>query len=458
MSSVIGTDRRTSLDDAPPARAEARGLSRRDLLKGLVGAAGIAAAPGLVAACGGGVSPSIAQQITPASPSAAVPPPSPGRMVTLATFYPSGKRITDAFTSLTGITVKANTVDAAGFQDRIIPYLKGSPEDVISWGAARTRSLAAQGLATSIDDVWAKVESRFPPAVKQSATAVDTRQYFMPVAAYAWALFYRTTLFADNGYEVPSTWPEFKSLANRMQRDGLIPIAMGDAEVFEADGTFDILDLRQNGLRFHLDLMTGKEKWTDRRVKDVFDRWREILPFTQTGGAARSWQDAAQALVDKRAGMYLMGSGIMLGQVSVADLDIFPFPSLGTRWDVERSFDMPTEGFMVTRNSPTLDTDLDNARAFMEFLASSSAQSMFAAEEPGSIALVKDADTSGYNRVQKKVQAMVDAARGVSEFLDRDTDPGFAYQFGFALQDFLLHPQQDLDAMLSAIQRHWDER
>jgi multiple sugar transport system substrate-binding protein len=153
-----------------------------------------------------------------------------------------------------------------------------------------------------------------------------------------------------------------------------------------------------------------------------------------------------------------MGSGIMLGQVSVADLDIFPFPSLGTRWDVERSFDMPTEGFMVTRNSPTLDTDLDNARAFMEFLASSSAQSMFAAEEPGSIALVKDADTSGYNRVQKKVQAMVDAARGVSEFLDRDTDPGFAYQFGFALQDFLLHPQQDLDAMLSAIQRHWDER
>ena len=35
-------------------------------------------------------------------------------------------------------------------------------------------------------------------------------------------------------------------------------------------GTFDILNLRLNGYDFHVDLMAGKEKWTDPKVKAVF--------------------------------------------------------------------------------------------------------------------------------------------------------------------------------------------
>ena len=172
--------------------------------------------------------------------------------------------------------------------------------------------------------------------------------------------------------------------------------------------------------------------------------------------------DAIRALVDKRAGMYLMGSGIMMGSgvvhdtTSANDIDVFPFPFFGNEWDGEKALDVPTDGYMVTRHSRTLATDIHAVKAFMEFVASPSAQALFTTVESGTVAPAADADTTGYDRIQKKVHAMIGAARGTPEFLDRDTDYGFAFGGGSALQDFIAHPDQDLDAFLRGIQGLWD--
>jgi multiple sugar transport system substrate-binding protein len=439
-------------------------LSRRTVLKGLAGA-GLVSLPALLGACDAGRLRSGSPAIAPSAPASAPvpstsrPSPTPAAGLTLATIFPGGfERLIDAFTQETQISVKVRTEDAASFQDTIIPYLQASPEDVFSWGAARTRNLANQGLVTEIDDVWSSVAGHFPELALEGATATDHHQYFMPIAAYAWAFFYRPSLFEERGYAVPSTWADFKKLAARMQKDGLVPIAMGDAELFEAMGTFDALDLRQNGCAFHLRLLAGSERWTDPKVRDVFERWREITPYTQPGATGRSFGEAATDVMDKKAGMYLMGTEIMLGSGVVDDLDIFPFPNVGTAWDAEGSFDLAVDGFAVSRNSPTLADHADNARAFIEFLAKGSTQTMFSADQIGSIALANDADTSGYNRVQKKVQAMLGSAKRVAEFLDRDSDPRFTYQLGPALQDFLADPNQDLDAFLTKVQGFWDNR
>ena len=72
-------------------------------------------------------------------------------------------------------------------------------------------------------------------------------------------------------------------------------------------GTFDILNLRINGYDFHVDLMAGKEKWTDPKVTAVFQKWAEILPFHAKDYAGLTWQNAADTLVQKKSGMYLLG-------------------------------------------------------------------------------------------------------------------------------------------------------
>ena len=70
-----------------------------------------------------------------------------------------------------------------------------------------------------------------------------------------------------------------------MQTDGLVPIAFGDKDGWPAMGTFDILNLRMNGYDFHVDLMAGKEKWTDPKVKAVFQSGQRPAALPPAGRA-----------------------------------------------------------------------------------------------------------------------------------------------------------------------------
>ena len=145
------------------------------------------------------------------------------------------------------------------------------------------------------------------PASPTSVVGNDGKVYGIPVDYYPWAVFYRKSVFADKGYTVPTTWDDLKTLCTKMQTDGLTPIAFGDKDGWPAQGTFDILNLRLNGYDFHVGLMAGKEKWTDPKVTAVFQKWAEFLPYHAKDYAGLTWQNAADTLVQKKSGMYLLG-------------------------------------------------------------------------------------------------------------------------------------------------------
>ena len=65
---------------------------------------------------------------------------------------------------------------------------------------------------------------------------------------------------------------ELTALADAMQAAGIIPFAFGNDGRWPAMGTFDQLNFRLNGYQFHIDLMAGKESWTDERVEERLHR------------------------------------------------------------------------------------------------------------------------------------------------------------------------------------------
>lgn len=370
----------------------------------------------------------------------------------------------DAFTAESGINVNINTVDHGTFQDQISSYLQGTPDDVFTWFSGyRMRFFAAQGLAEPITDVWERVGSNYSEAFKIGSTGDDGEQYFIPIYNYPWAVFYRKSMFEEMGYTIPANLDEFKTLGQQMQSDGLVPMAFGDSDGWPAMGTFDIINLRQNGYDFHVGLMAGTEKWTDERTKSVFSVWRDLLPFYQQGAAGRTWQDAAQALINKEAGMYLLGmfvseQFVAAGEGEVDDLDFFPYPDFGTEFDAEKALDAPIDGFMIAKNSPTLGDNLDASKAFMEFMAKGSTQNIYTTANPGVVAAANDADPSGYSALQQKAAELIGSAQRITQFLDRDTNPNFAGPNGMQafLLDFIQDPDQDPDAFLQEIQDFWD--
>jgi multiple sugar transport system substrate-binding protein len=450
-------------------------VTRREVLKkGLIGAAGLTVLPTVLAACGGSTAtPTAAAPVVTPPPGATPVPPASTGPAALSGNVSVGSNLSDAVpkTALAGalavfhaqnpgVAVSINVVDHTTFQTQISNYLAATPQDVITWFSGyRMRAFVVQGFFVDISDVWAGPTGKlYTDGYKAACTGDDGKQYMVPFDTYAWCVYYVPSLWKAKGYTVPTTLADFKTLAAKMLTDKLVPIGLGQKDGWPAMGHFDIINLRENGYQFHVDLMSGKNKWTDPKVADVFTVWKGLLPYYQAGAAGRVWQDAAAGLIAKTTGMMLqpqvVETATAAGAAALADLDFFPWPDHGKGFDDEKALDAPIDGYMITANSPSKDADMANSKALMAFLAQGSTQMLYAQANTADIAPANDADASLYTALQKKQVAVIGAAKKITQFLDRDSNPAFTGPNGMGsfLIDFLANPNQDLTAFLTKIQ------
>ena len=420
-----------------------RGVSRRTLLRGALGAGALLATPSLLAACGGG---------NGGSGGAATGTVTLGSNQSDAVPKAAVQKVVDAFQKAnSGLTVKINTIDHNSFQENINNYLQGSPDDVFSWFAGyRMRFFASRDLAADITDAW-KGLSGMSDAFKKAATGDDGKQYFMPATYYPWAMFYRKSVFSKHGYEVPKTLDELRTLGAQMKKDGLVPIAFGDKDGWPAMGTFDQLNLRVNGYDFHVNLMAGKEAWNDPKVKAVFDTWAGLLEFHQPDSLGRTWQEAAQALQQKKAGTYLLGSFVAQQFEKGAeqeDLTFFNFPEIDSTIGAD-AIEAPIDGYMMSKRPK----NEEGALKLLGYIGSAEAQNVLVKADPSVVAANEQTDTAGYTALQKKSAEFVKSAKSIAQFMDRDTRPDFASTVMIpAIQEFLKNPK-DIDGLVNSIEK-----
>jgi multiple sugar transport system substrate-binding protein len=427
-------------------------VSRRRVLQGLALGAGAVAATPLLAACGSSSSSSSATSGAPsASGGGSV---SFGSNASDAVPKKAYADVFAAFTKASGTEVKVNTVDHNTFQEQINTYLQGSPDQAFTWFSGyRMRFFADQGLSTDISSVWDKIGGQYNDSFKGASTGNDGKQYFVPFYYYPWALFYRKSVFKELGLDPAkiTTIDELKSAAAVMQKANLIPIAFADKDGWPAMGTFDYINVRTNGYDFHVSLMAGKESWTDPKVKAVFANWADLLPLHQEGSLGRTWQDAAGALLNKKAGMYLLG--MFVGQQFPEgpdrdDLDFFPFPQIEAAYGVD-TVEAPIDGFMLSKSTE----NVDGGKALLEYLGGPEAQNIYLASDPNNVGTNNGTDTTKYNALQKKAAELVGAAKHITQFLDRDTRPDFASTVMIpSIQKFIAKPA-DIDSILESVEQ-----
>jgi multiple sugar transport system substrate-binding protein len=402
--------------------------SRRSVLKSVgVGAAGLAGIP-FLAACTGGSGPT-------ASGSG-----SSGLTFGSGSSDDVPKRayqaVADAFTAKSGKQVTINTVPHNDFQNKINSYLQGSPDDTFTWFAGyRMQFYAGKGLLAPIDDVWETIGGNYSDALKKASTGPDGKMYFVPNYNYPWGFFYRKSLWAEKGYEVPETFDALKALATKMQADGIIPIGFADKDGWPAMGTFDYINMRLNGYQFHVDLCAHKESWDQQKVNAVFDTWSALLPFQDPAALGQTWQDAAKALEAKKTGMYLLGSFVtqqFTDPAVLADIDFFAFPEIAM--EGRDAVEAPIDGLLLSKKGGENKT----ARDFMAFVGSAEAQDAYAAVDASNIATAKGTDTSAFSPLNKKCADTIADAKYISQFFDRDALPAMANNVMIpALQSFI---------------------
>ncbi len=341
----------------------------------------------------------------------------------------------------TKITTKINTVDHNGYQDNFNTYIQ-QPDDVVSWFAGyRMRGFAAKGVVGDISDVWGNLPD-MGAAFKSASTGLDSKQYFVPLYFYPWAIHYRKSLWTEKGYTAPKDWTELLALCEKMKKDGLTPFSAANDGGWPQMGMFDMINLRTNGYDFHVSLMGGKESWTDPKVMKVFENWKTILPYYQADVNSRKWEDGAAALGKKETGMYLIGTfvGGQFGgkehpetQDIFDDLDFFAFPAIDPAHGQD-AVEAPIDGFMMAK-SPKNEK---GAKALLAGLGGVDAINAYLAVDPSVVGANSKTDTSKYNALQKKSVELVAGSKQIAQFLDRDTDSDFASKVvGPALKDFL---------------------
>ena len=422
-------------------------VSRRNVLRGLAVGGGLAAFPGL-AACGGdrgssdsssgdGTSTTLGSNYSDAVPKKAL-------AASLA-----------AFTDAEDVDVEVNTVQHEQFQEQITKYLQGGPDDVWAWFAGfRMRFFADKGFAGDLSGLWSDtLDDQFSEAFKQASTGNDDKQYFVPFYNYPWAVFYRKSLFEENGYEIPATLDDYEDLCKQMQSDGLTPVCFADQEGWPAMGTFDAINFRQNGYDFHVSLMAGEESWESDEVKAVFETWRDrLLPYQTPASEALGldWLDEAPKLLNKEAGMYYLG--MFVGQAFTdetdrEDLDFFPFPEITPEFGQD-TIEAPIDGWLMAPEPE----DEEAALKLLAWFGSVEGQEAYLKTDPNNVAANTDADTSNYNSLQTKAVELIGQADHITQFLDRDTDPTFASTVMISsLQDFLNNPD-DIDGLCASIE------
>jgi multiple sugar transport system substrate-binding protein len=348
------------------------------------------------------------------------------------------------------LNIELTLIDREANKTQIRNYLTANAPDVNGWYAGnRMRPFVAGGLFEDVSDLWAG-EMGEELASTRPALTLDGKQWGVPYSYYQWGIYYRQDIFEELGLSAPTTWEEEKANCQVILESGRKCYTIGTRFLWTTGGWFDYLNLRTHGYDFHMALTAGEIPWTDDRVRETFAKWRELIDMGAfiDDHTAYTWQEAQPFLVNGEATAYLMGNFLVapLREAGLTDeqLGFYQFPEITP--GIAMAEDAPTD----TLHIPAQAQNKDNARAFLQFVASAENQTIVN-EVLGQLPINRNATVADDKFIQAGFEMLSNATGGIAQFFDRDTDAEMAAAGMEGFQEFMVMPD-NLDAILQRLE------
>ncbi|MBX2826081.1 MAG: extracellular solute-binding protein [Gammaproteobacteria bacterium] len=349
------------------------------------------------------------------------------------------------------INVTVNINDREAHKTAIRNFLSADAPDITSWYPGnRMAPFVEAGLFEDVSDVWeANGFSDSLAAIKPTMT-IDGKQWGVPYTYYQWGIYYRKDIFDKLSLAEPTNWEEFNAVATTLKEAGVTPITIGTKFLWTAAGVFDYLNLRINGYEVHNDLTAGKVKYTDPRIKAVFEAWKEMVDagYFVENHATMSWQDAIAPFANGDAAMYVMGNfsvdGYKNAGLTEDQIDYFQFPEITP--GLARAEEAPADAFFI----PSRAKNKEDARKFLAFIAQPDIQTEWN-NTIGQLPINKNA-TVGDSKFLKEGFETLSTASGLAQFYDRDAPAQMAKAGMEGFQEFMLDTSK-IDAILERLDK-----
>ncbi len=338
------------------------------------------------------------------------------------------------------INVTVNINDREAHKTAIRNFLSADAPDVTSWYPGnRMGPFVDAGLFEPITDLWNAEGLNEDMAAVEPTMTRNGEIWGVPYSYYQWGIYYRSDIFADLGISEPKTWDDLIAASQTLKDNGIAPFTIGTKFLWTAAGVFDYINLRTNGYDVHNALTAGEIKYTDPRIVQTFENWKQLIDM---GGfienhASMSWQDAVAPFANGEAAMYVMGNfsvdAYKNAGLTYDQIDFFQFPKIA---DLPMAEEAPADAFFI----PSGAKNKEDARKFLAFIAQPEIQTEWNATigqlPPNAKATVSDDKfiQQGFN--------VVSNAAGLAQFYDRDAPAEMAKAGMEGFQEFMIKPER----------------
>lgn len=350
------------------------------------------------------------------------------------------------------LAIETTIIDREAYKTQIRNFLTADAPDVATWYAGnRMLPYVNAGLFDDVSDLWDDEMSADLASTKPSMT-IEGKQYGVPYTYYQWGVYYRKDIFDKLGLSEPKTWEEELANCQVLLDNDIKCYTIGTKYLWTAGGWFDYLSLRTHGYDFHMDLTAGKISWEDDRVKEIFAHWRELIDMGAfvDNHTSYSWQEALPFMVKGEAASYLMGNFAVaqLREAGLTDdqLDYYQFPLITE--GVPMAEDAPTDTFHI----PSQAKNKENARAFLQYVASADVQTAInAGDKLGQLPVNKNSSVDDDKFLNEGFVVLSNSA-GLAQFFDRDAPAEMAKAGMEGFQEFMVKPD-NLDQILARLEK-----
>lgn len=157
------------------------------------------------------------------------------------------------------------------------------------WSGVDLKTLADAGVVEDLTDVWEEyiIPNGVPENVTDSLT-FDGKIYAAPYSIIYSAIVYNKDIFDQYDLKEPETFEEFENVCQTLVDHGVTPMGVDAGNGLWGFKWFECL-LAAYDPQLYLDLCANKVKYTDDRIVEVMNKWKEMydkgffsIPMDQT--------------------------------------------------------------------------------------------------------------------------------------------------------------------------------
>lgn len=120
-------------------------------------------------------------------------------------------------------------------------------------------------------------------------------------------VWYNKKVFERYNLSEPTTWSEFWDVCEKLEAEGVTPIALGDRYKWTSAHAFEQI-LTSEGIGFYEDFVNGKITSADNpKLVDALEKYKEYLSYVNDDWNSLTWDEATAKVIKGEAAMNIMG-------------------------------------------------------------------------------------------------------------------------------------------------------